>query len=171
VRPSKLTGVAALRQLLSLWKFWRLPPKGPSRVVKIPQLLTQLIAEGRWPATGAEAQAQNFRPLVPEERVKLLAPDERMILLNCPPFLTVRESALDNSFWCELWVNPSGIDFDLAIDIAGFEFGSDAPILLDYRQDLANPRVIRAQWSDEARAHRWVLMAEDFSTFVNVLGL
>lgn len=161
----------SLARLDRVWLFWRLPPEGPKRVIEIPRLLTQLVAEGRWPATGAGAQGQNRQPLVPEERVRLLAPDERMIHFNSPPFLTVRESALENSAWCEPWSDPSGIDFDLAVYIGDFEIGSDSAILLDYRDNFENPRVIRLQLSGNGRPNKWVLMAEDFATFVNVLGL
>ncbi len=174
----RLVGIAPLRryiaeELASQWTFWRLPPEGPKRVIEIPQLLSQLIAEGRWPATHKEAWNQHCacEPLVPEDRVKLLAPDENRIDLNAPPFLTVREEALDNPFWCDPHSDPSGIDFDLAICIGGFGIGSDSPILLDYRQSIDNPRVIRLQWSGNGTANKWVLMAEDFRRFVDALGL
>ncbi len=160
-----------LAKLAGHWTFWRLPPKGSDRVIEIPRLLNELVAEGHWPASGAEANRQNFAPLVSDERVRLLAPDQNLIYLNAPPFLTVRESALDNPAWCEPWSDPSGIEFDLAIDIGDFGIGSDSPILLDYRQNLEIPRVIRLQWSSDGSANRWVPTAEDFPSFVRALGL
>jgi hypothetical protein len=163
----------ALARLASQWTFWRLPPEGPRRVIEIPQLLSQLIAARRWPATGKEAWSQHCaRELrVPEDRVKLLASDENRIDLNGPPFLTVREDALHNPFWCESGSDPSGIDFDLAVPIGDFGIGSDSPILLDYRHSIDNPRVIRLQWSSSGDSNKWVPMAEDFRSFVDALGL
>jgi hypothetical protein len=184
----KLAGVAPLRrhsakgcisnlpaQTLAridrIWTFWRLPSEGPKRAIEIPRLLTRLIAEGRWPTTRTEVGEQSRQPLVSEERVRLLAPEESLIHLNAPPFLTVREDALQNSAWCEPWSDPSGIDFDLAVYIGDFAIGSDSAILLDYRESLDHPRVIRLRWSANGRDNKWVLMAGDFATFVNVLGL
>src|ERR1700722_11548052 len=166
----KLAGVISLRQSLSLWRFWRLPPKGPGRVIALPQLLTQLIAEGRWPGTGANVVEQEFSPLVSKGRVSLLAPEEGVICLHPPPFRTVRELAIDEPFWCEPWSDPSAIDFDLAIAIGDFGIGSDAPILLDYRGNVDHPRVVRLEWFARPD-NKWVPMADDFPTFVNVLGL
>jgi hypothetical protein len=169
----KLVGVAPFRRLAHVWTFWRLPLKTWDIVVEIPQLLTELIAEERWPATRAEAWKQQCQreSVVPEERVQSLAPDEKRICLSAPPFATVRESALDNPFWCEPASDPGGIDFDLAVPIGDFGIGSDAPILLDYRENLKDPRVIRLQWCGNGSRNKWVPMAEDFATFVHVLGL
>jgi hypothetical protein len=66
---------------------------------------------------------------------------------------------------------PEGIDFDLALDIGDFGLGSDAPILLDYRVDAENPRVIRLRWSPGGEDNRWVVMASTFDSFVEALGL
>jgi hypothetical protein len=162
-----------LSRLAGHWTFWRLPPKGPARTIKIPTLLNELIAARRWPATGDEAWKQRCarEPMVPEDRVNRLAPDQKRIDFNAPPFLTVRELALDDSSWCEPWSDPSGIDFDLAVAIGDFGIASDSPILLDYRQNLENPRAIRLLWSSNGNANRWVPMAEDFPSFVRALGL
>jgi DNA polymerase Ligase (LigD) len=75
-----------LRKLGSRWTFWKLPLEGPIRVVKIPQLLAELIAKSRWPASGKEAWKQRCarEPQVSKDRVKLLAPDEERIDLDAP---------------------------------------------------------------------------------------
>ena len=57
------------------------------------------------------------------------------------------------------------------LDIGDFGLGSDAPILLDYRGDVANPRVIRLRWAGGGKGNEWVVMAPDFSSFVAALGL
>jgi hypothetical protein len=140
----------------------------------IPHLLNELPATGRWPQTDAQANSQNLKPLVDPERVKGLATEESLIYLYPPPFVTVRERCnKGDDFWTWPMADPKGIDFDLAIDIGDFGIGSDAPILLDYRHDLANPRVIRLRWvrDGDPSSNRWVAMAPDFQSFVESLGL
>jgi len=137
----------------------------------VPGLLETLIASGRWPRNGQEANAQNLKSLVSPQRVRSLAAEESTIYLLPPPFRTVREASIQNNFWNWPTSDPGGIDFDLAIDIGDFGPGSDAPILLDYRVDLANPRVIRLRWSDHGDSNRWVVMAPDLTSFVGALGL
>ncbi len=67
--------------------------------------------------------------------------------------------------------DPDGISFDLALDIGDFGLGSDAPIFLAYREDAAIPRVLRLRWPSPTDGHQWVVMAPDFDTFVQALGL
>jgi DNA polymerase Ligase (LigD) len=173
----KLIGIAPIMRwsaeayLSDFWTFWMLPPKRIAPAIEIPHLLRALIAEGRWPATGDEAAEQNRKPIVAEDRVRRVVPEENLIYLQAPPFPTVWESALHNPFWCELASAPCGIDFDLAIPIGDFGMGSDAPILLDYRQSVEDPRVIRLQRSECVDLNEWVVMADDFPSFVDALGL
>jgi hypothetical protein len=141
------------------------------RVLTVPRLLEDLLASGRWPRDAREAMAQNLKPRVTSERVQKLAPEESTIYLLPPPFQTIREESKGSPFWTWTMAAPDGIDFDLAIDIGDFGIGSDAPILLDYREDAVNPRVIRLLWSASGKENKWVVMAPDFRTFVEVLGL
>jgi hypothetical protein len=134
-------------------------------------LLEELIAAGRWPGDGKQALAQNLKPLASPERVQALAPEEQRLYLLPPPFLAVRQKSEVNPFWLSDMAAPRGIDFDLALDIGDFGLGSDAPILLDYRGDAANPRVIRLRWSGNGKANEWVVLAPDFDSFVAALGL
>ena len=76
-----------------------------------------------------------------------------------------------NPFWRSDMAAPHGIDFDLALDIGDFGLGSDAPILLDYREDAAEPRVIRLRWVGSGKCNEWVVMAPTFGNFVEALGL
>jgi hypothetical protein len=139
----------------------------------IPRLLEQLISEGRWPrdSTGATAQIRPRR--IAKELVQLLAPEEDRIDLIAPPFRTVRERVTFERFWTWPMADPGGIDFDLSLVIGDFGMGSDAPIILDYREDATNPRVLRLRWASEGRViqNRWVVMAPDFPTFVATLQL
>jgi len=140
-------------------------------MLAVPRLLDELIAAGRWPRDSKEAMAQNLKCLVPPERVQALAAEEQLLYLLPPPFYTVRQKSEGNPFWFSDMAAPCGINFDLALDIGDFGLGSDAPILLDYREDVVNPRVIRLRWSGCGKANEWVVMAPDFATFVSALGL
>ncbi|HEY1068098.1 MAG TPA: hypothetical protein VGE52_18385 [Pirellulales bacterium] len=140
-------------------------------MLTVPRLLDELIALGRWPRNSTEAMAQNLKSLASKERIEALAPEEERLYLLPPPFYTVRQQIAGNSFWCSEMAAPHEIDFDLALDIGDFGLGSDAPILLDYRLDPANPRVIRLRWSGGGKPNDWVVMAPDFASFVSALGL
>lgn len=137
----------------------------------VPRLLNELVAVGRWPRDSKEAMAQNLKSLAPPERIQLLAPEEQWLYLLPPPFYTVRKKSKGNPVWLSGMAASHGIDFDLVLDIGDFGLGSDAPILLDYRKDAANPRVIRLRSSGKGKANEWVVMAPDFSSFVAALGL
>lgn len=139
-------------------------------MVQVPPLLDELVAAGRWPRTYDDQIAQNLRPLVSPERVKKLAPDETgIIYLYNPPFVPIGRRADPNDFYNWPSSDPAGIDHDLAVEIADFGLGSDAPIALDFREDATNPRVIRLSYSGDRS--RWVILAPDFASFVEALGL
>lgn len=65
---------------------------------------------------------------------------------------------------------PPEVDFDPALDIGDFGRGSDAPILLDYREDPEAPRVIRPRRSPDEGANHRAVMAPTFELFVRELG-
>ena len=140
-------------------------------MLAVPRLLDELVLAGRWPRDSKESLAQNLKPLAPPERIQALAPEEQWLYLLPPPFYTVRHKSQSNLFWFSDMAAPHGIDFDLALDIGDFGLGSDAPILLDYREDAADPRVIRLRWSSSGKTNEWVDMAPDFGSFVAALGL
>lgn len=134
----------------------------------IPDLLVAMLAEGRWPRTGDEVSKQHLHSRVPEDRNRRL----RRICLYAPPFHTIA------------WVVANGgRDFyagsgalhelvpEASVAIADFGLGADAPILLDYRAGPADPRVIHLEWADRGEPNYWVVMAPDFASFVDMLGL
>jgi hypothetical protein len=137
----------------------------------LPRLLASMLAEGRWPRDEREAIAQNLAPRTSAERVRALAAEEERIYLLPPPFHGIRALSRHNMFWTMPESAPDGIDFDLAVEIADFGLGSDAPILLDYRPSIETPCVIRLKWSEGGVGNRWVPMAESFDRFVAELGL
>jgi hypothetical protein len=60
---------------------------------------------------------------------------------------------------------------EASVEIADFGLGADATILLDYRSGPANPQVIHLDWAGHGISNHWVVMAPDFASFVDMLGL
>jgi hypothetical protein len=143
-------------------------------MLQIPSLLEDLVAAGRWPRTAQEQLAQILQPLVSPDRVKRLAPDERgIIYLAAPPFRAAGRRADPKDFYNWPSSDPGGIDLDRAIVLGDFGIGSDAPIALDYREDAANPRVLRLRYNEDCPPliGRWVLLSPDLASFVAALGV
>jgi len=64
---------------------------------------------------------------------------------------------------------PEGDEADGFV-LGDFGWGRDSWIVLDYRGNLLNPRVIRLHWSGKGH-NEWVELAPDFPTFVAMLKL
>ena len=139
--------------------------------LEIPSLLHELIDAGRWPRNDTEANAQNLKSLAKPEDIQNLVSDESLLFLLPPPFKTVRVKSKHNDFWLNPQADPEGIDFDLAIDIGGFGLGSDSPILLDYRDSVDQPKLVKLHWTPYAKDNRWVHLAKSFDEFVSILKL
>jgi hypothetical protein len=141
----------------------------------LPKRLLNLIETGRWPRTRQEALKQNVKSLVPKERIQLFAPAESTIFLCAPPFYTVaadiaaREKRGHHNLW-SAYAAVDSISPELSIVIGDFGLGSDAPILLDYRQGGSNTPVIRLQWR-KPEPNIWVLCSSSFDGFADMLGL
>ena len=60
---------------------------------------------------------------------------------------------------------------EASVEIADFGPGADATILLDYRTGPTDPRVIHLERADRGKSNYWVVMASDFASFVDMLGL
>jgi hypothetical protein len=140
-------------------------------LLEIPDLIQEMIDAGRWSRDHQSSILQNLNSLATSDRIAVLAPEESLLYLLPPPFVTVREKSKENEHWLHEQLAPHMIDFDLAIDIGDFGLGSDAPILLNYRTDKSNPRVIRLKWSSDGNENQWVPMAENIQHFVEILGL
>jgi len=141
-------------------------------MLEVPQLLSELVAAGRWPANADEERAQDLKSRVPTDRIQTFAPEYDRIYLFALRLRTIRER-VDNGeeFWNWPQAAPSEIDFDLVLDIGDFGLGSDAPILLDYRTNASNPRVIRLVWTTSKTQNHWQVVAPDFPAFVELLGI
>jgi hypothetical protein len=138
----------------------------------IPDALLAALDAGRWPRTRDEALKQNLRSFVPEERIRRLAPEESRLYLYPPPFATVAWSLAGSSR--DFYIRFGAVEQlvpEAAVEIADFGLGSDAPLVLDYRAGPTDPRVLRLVWPGDGQPNRWVVMAPDFPTFAEALGL
>jgi hypothetical protein len=134
----------------------------------IPDLLEAMLAEGRWPRTTDEASKQHLCARVPEDRNRRL----RRICLDAPPFHTLARTATggNRGFYSAFGALHELVP-EASVEIADFGLGADSPILLDYRAGPTDPRVIHLEWADRGDANYWVVMAENFAEFVDLLGL
>lgn len=138
--------------------------------LKIPEQLLSMLETGRWPRTEADTTQQNLRSRASADRIRALAPEESHLYLYAPPFRTVARIVVGNPFYAEF----GGLDHivpEAAIEIGDFGLGSDAPIILDYRTIPDNPRLLRLRWPGGGQPNEWVMMARDFRSFVEALGL
>jgi len=138
----------------------------------VPLLLLEALDSGRWPRTTDEAIKQNLRSLVPEKRIRRLAPDESKIYLYPPPFATIaRHLAGQGADFYRKFGMVDQLVPEAAFEIGDFGLGSDAPILLDYRESSTDPKIIRLCWPGNGMPNVWKVMAPDFPTFMKELGL
>jgi len=137
--------------------------------LRIPTEIGVLIESGLWPANEEEANKQNLKCLIPEASVRALAPEESKLFLYPPPFSTVQEvmSGAEADFWKDAGTAVSEIAPALTLLIGDFGAGSDAPMALDYRDDVRNPPVIRLRWSSEG--NHWVKIAASLAEIVPIL--
>lgn len=148
--------------------------------LRLPPLIEVLVALGRWPATPQASLRQNVEPLVSPERISALASDEDWLYLYSPPFRSVASdvAAHEVAGW-DFWVEHGALhelEPTMALIIGDFGPGSDAPILLDYRQ-ANGPCVMKLAWLPADRGApskpttTWVEIAESFDGFAKQLGL
>jgi hypothetical protein len=139
----------------------------------IPARMVALLESGLWPRSEQEWLRQNLHPLIPKDRVHLMAPEETAIYRYRPPFATVAKlrASGQEKFW-STFAAPEGISADLSVVIADFGVGADSPILLDYRENRSSPRVIRLKWQKaQGRPNVWLPCADSFDQFADMLGL
>lgn len=144
--------------------------------VSLPPLLISLIQEGRWRQPSDEVIRAVIRVLpgpvdfyLTEAAIRSATSGQRS--LRSDRFLKIFRlaRALPGSPAPDLpW-----IDTDLAIVIAGDRLpGDDVSVVLDYRSDLFDPRVVASEWirGDPSGCY-WREVSPSFSDFVNRLGL
>lgn len=141
--------------------------------LSLPNRLITLVQRGLWPVTEVDERRQLITSLVPKERIHLFAPEEEKLYLVRPPFRTLakRLESSRNRFW-STYASLDTISPELSVLIGDFGLGSDAPILLDYREDRSNPVVIRLKWrKSPGHSNVWVRCATTFDEFADMLGL
>ncbi len=149
--------------------------------LKQPRELKVLLAERLWPTTHEEAIQQNFQRRISPERVHLLIPTEDEIFLYPDPSMTLaseheasRKRIGETEFFAAYDRTLEQIEPELALFIADFGHGPDAPIALDYRDCVDDPPVIALKWHNMRLANdlnQWVRLADSFSAFVHILQL
>lgn len=131
----------------------------------IPDLLISMISTGRWPSADDSINQQNLQSLIPSDRHRTL----RRICLYPPPFRTLADATNDDFYRTHAVIGQ--LKPELAIAIADFGIGSDSPILLYYKKSKTEPIVINLEWQEGGNANSWVVLAESFSAFVDLLGV
>jgi hypothetical protein len=131
----------------------------------IPQEIAQLVNQGIWPRDHASSLKQNLKSIIPADVIRKFAPEENSLYLYPPPFHTAQDE-IDNqkdSFWLDPRSAIHEIDPGLSVIIGDFGLGSDAAIILDYRDSLSEPRVMRLCWAESG--NHWIECAKTFSEF------
>jgi hypothetical protein len=138
--------------------------------MRVPEKLIALIDAGRWPRRSDLLVHHEF--LVPRS---LLAPfcssdfpsSSEYLHLFPPTFALARPT--------RFWTNATGgwdIDLKRLLDIADFGWGTDAPIILDYRRSEEQPSVRCLRYPDAGSLRsEWVDVADSFDDLVTYLGL
>jgi hypothetical protein len=150
-----------------------MPREGDTNDFPMPTGLARLIAAGVWPSrNGPSMNEQQWKPLIPAERVRRFARDESLICLARPAFATiaaVRAAGGSGDFWRRFGALHQ-IAPEKALVIGDFGLGSDSPIVLDYSRNSADPPVLRLRWSDGPHTE-WVEGGSNFDHFAELLGL
>jgi hypothetical protein len=144
----------------------------------LPKELEELLQERIWPRTNQEAVKWNLHRIAPKEVIGTFAPEEDRLFLLPPPFLTIKErmETREATFWMHEMASVHEIDPSLAVVIADFGLGSDAPIILDYRDNCLDPSVLRLRWSTDSGKpsfsdNHWIKIASTFAEFAGLIGL
>jgi hypothetical protein len=137
--------------------------------MKVPDEILELIREGIWPDNKDTELNQNLSSVIPPERIKVFAPEEDRLYLYAPPFHTAQFEVdnIQDSFWLHPMAAAHEIDLNRSLIIGDFGLGSDTAIILDYRSDMDQPRVLRLKWAKEG--NHWVECAKTFSEFASFL--
>lgn len=145
-----------------------------------PDELKRLMEAKLWPSSHEEAIQQNLCRRIASADVASIIPTENEIFLHPNPRATLasdyaasKQQIGGTNFFKEYEQTLEQIDPEKALFIADFGAGSDAPIALDFRSNLADPPVIGLQWGAPGtdKTSRWVQLAPSFSAFVKQLNL
>ncbi|WP_199922856.1 hypothetical protein [Streptomyces sp. NRRL B-24484] len=148
---------------------------GTVRGLPLPQLLLDLIADGRWRHPGDAALAEalpwfadpvEFLPDVAAVRRQSASLDDLSDEELGPLFRQARGSTADEP------VELPWLDAERAVLIAvARTAGDDTALALDYRTDPADPRVVGSDIWTNPREYTWRIAAPTFTAFATALGL
>ena len=146
-----------------------------------PKLLTELMREDLWPNSHEQAIQQNLKKRISPDIVKSMVDSESEIFLYPNPKQTLAEEHKaskkrqgNHEFLLAYEKTLDQISPELALFVADFGAGSDAPIALDYRSSKVDPSVIGLKWDDDlinSSDNAWVTLSPSFSEFVEKLKL
>ncbi|MEV8099767.1 hypothetical protein [Kitasatospora sp. NPDC085879] len=148
---------------------------GTVRGLPLPRLLLDLIADGRWRHPGDEALAAALPWFT--DPLELLADAAAVRRQSAslddlsgedlgPLFRQARGSTADGP------VELPWLDAERAVLIAvARTVGDDIALALDYRTDLADPRVVGSDIWTNPQEYTWRVAAPSFSAFAAALGL
>jgi hypothetical protein len=145
---------------------------------EIPAIVDEMLALGSWPSDNRDWDSR-----VPAELVRAVLPDEDCFCLEAPPFTTIEENQRRTlelglrGVWFERFRHPDEIDYAKAVVIADFGWGSDNPIVLDYRHSPPQVMAVTFEYhrdddlgSGEWEGH-WVVIAPSLEELLNNVGL
>lgn len=99
-----------------------------------------------------------------------MAPEEDCIFFYQPPFKTIEQEINEGmEIWKETMSAPEMVSFHSSLIIGDFGLGSDAPIILDYRQ--SPPTVLRLVWSEDGSDNKWKLWFNTFDEMCDTLQM
>ena len=146
--------------------------------LKVPARLLALADAGIWPTAQTES-SQNLKPLATVDRIRVLAPEEdQLYLYAIENFRTIANEleskhAQTRSFW-ETYGALDQVDPSRSLIIGDFGLGSDAAIILDYRERPTAPVVMRLKRISAANRQTqscWCRCAESFDDYADQLQL
>ena len=144
----------------------------------LPALLVELLSSGRWRQpedkllkAALPCLDDDFDFLVSLEQMELETGGLQEFVAHDPEFWHICSSTQPHPNAND----PSWIVAEKAVVIAvNREHGADVCIVLDYRTDLNDPRVLASSWrrdADKRISHCWCAVADHFSDFVSALDL
>ncbi len=136
----------------------------------LPDLLTELIAMGKWTPTGTLCGGMYDLGV---DAARRLSPDDDQLVLMPPPFHSIADEVQGgNSWWMTYMTNVGEIDYEKAVIIADFGMGSDSPIIL-YYELINEPCVmyLKWTWNDRKPIHTWTKTHQSFRDFAADVGL
>lgn len=148
--------------------------------LEIPNSLCESIKDGKWPdensLSGSFYQQEFKNPIIKKEALIHFPDFDKYfttIILYRPPFHTISDDIRDgNDSWNEWLTNVGQIDYEKAVIIADFGYGSDSVIIL-YYGNTDSPSIMYLKYFIEDRnvKHNWIKTHNSFDEFASDIGM